>query len=179
MKADCESKTTHYTWHPLYFRTGNQQAVSLSRALGRQPLLIRWTAGPYLPALSHLCALHPVSVHPSTSLLCPFGGFPGSLSLGGQRAWQVKKLKSLSLQMFVSLLEKLTVLQLFSLSVPRAVTHQVKAMDVTTRPWPKLFRSTRTPCAPCTLPESTQLPGRRGWDITDGTHYPPLSHCQL
>ena len=69
---------------------GNQQAVSLPCALGRQPLFIRWAAGPHLSALPYLCALHPVSFNPSTSLLCPFGGFSSSLSLGGQRAWQVK-----------------------------------------------------------------------------------------
>lgn len=45
--------------------------------------------------MPHLCALHPVSFYPSTSLLRPSGGFPGSLPLGGQRAWQVRRLSSL------------------------------------------------------------------------------------
>lgn len=43
-----------------------------------------------------------------------------------------------------------------AVSVPRAAIHQDRVTGVTNRPWPRLFRSTRTPCAPCTLPESTQ-----------------------
>ncbi len=170
------------THHPLSLLAGYQQAVSLPRALGRQPLLFRWTAGPHLPAMPHLCALHPVSFHPSTSLLRPFGGFPGPLSLGGQRAWQVRTHVGLSyllppfLSSFVYMnscksnpmksSKVFTLLQFLffnvSVSVPRAVIHQARVTGVTNRPWPRLFRSTRTPCAPCTLPESTQPQGGVG-----------------
>lgn len=80
-------QATHYPTPILL--PGNQQALSLPRALGWQPLLFRWTASPHLPAVPHVRALHAVCFHPSTSLLCPFGGFPRPLPLGGQRARQV------------------------------------------------------------------------------------------
>lgn len=61
-------------------------------------------------------------------------------------------------------------------SVPRAATHQVRATGVTNKPWPKPFRSTRTPCAQCTSPESA---GRRAGvgqgPPAEETHYPPFA----
>ena len=43
-----------------------------------------------------------------------------------------------------------------AVSVLRAVTHRGRVTGVTNRPWPRQFRYTRTPFAPCTSPESTQ-----------------------
>lgn len=42
------------------------------------------------------------------------------------------------------------------LAVLKAATHLAKVMVETSRPWLKLCRSTRTHCAPCTLPELGQ-----------------------
>lgn len=76
-------------WSTLLLPAGYQQAVTLPRALGRQPLLIGRAAGPHLPAVSHLRALHALGLHSGTGLLCPPGGLPGTVSPGGQRARQV------------------------------------------------------------------------------------------
>lgn len=151
-----------FTRHPSSLLAGHQQAVSLPRALGRQPLLFRWIAGSHIPAVPHLCALYPVSFHPSTSLLRPFGGFPGSLSLGGQRARQVRRWSHVlsftasCVNLGEMLLLFWNITQTVVIAALKEVIHQARAMGVTTRPWPRLSRSTRTRCVPCTLPESTQ-----------------------
>lgn len=62
--------------------------------------------------------------------------------------------------------------------MPRAATHQGRATDVTTRPWPRPFRSTRTLYAPCTSPESTQPQMWVGETPLIKRTSPGLSHCQ-
>lgn len=43
-----------------------------------------------------------------------------------------------------------------AISVLRVAILQDKVTGATNRPWPRLFRSTRTPCALCTLLDSTE-----------------------
>lgn len=40
--------------------------------------------------MPHLCTMHTLCLYPSTCLLCPPGGFPGTISSSGQGAWQVR-----------------------------------------------------------------------------------------
>lgn len=69
--------------------SGNQQTVSLLRFMGRQSLHSRRAADSNLPALPHVCSLHPLSLNPCPSLLCSSCGLPCSLPSCGQRTWQV------------------------------------------------------------------------------------------
>ncbi len=75
--------------HLHFLLTGHKPSLSLSRLVGWQLFHGRWTATVDLPALPHLCALHPLRLYPRTSLLCPACGVPCPLPLSGQRPWQV------------------------------------------------------------------------------------------
>lgn len=72
------------------FFLGYQPTIPLLCPLGRQPFHSRWTPDLDIPAVPHLRTMYTFCLYPSTCLLCPVGGFPGTVPPGGQGAWQVK-----------------------------------------------------------------------------------------
>lgn len=179
------TRTQSNAFYLFLLCAGNQQAVSLPCALGRQPLLIRWTPSPHLPAMPHLCALHPLSFHPSTSLLRPFGGFPCSLSLGGQRAWQVRT-QSHFFEAVWTRSDKSDIIYEDKTEQPEMLLYLLKFCHFSAEGSHTSGQSNGRDHQ--ALAKAVQIhqdtlrtmyfawehttPGWRGWDPTDGTHYP-------
>ena len=128
--------------------TGHVTSVALPRFVGRQPLQ-RWrAANAYLPAVSHVRAVHAQCVHPSSCLLRTSCRLPRALPSCWEGTRQVRKQPITSKLTFVLMVMYWLLFLLFA--AEKGHSTRATATSAICKWWRAPFAFTRTPVASCT-----------------------------